>query len=71
MVLIRIIVLESMVRNTRVFARHVGTKQNGKADALSRLNFKKFWTLANNMNRAPTELPSSIWPMSKIWMKNV
>ena len=39
MVLIRLLVAESICRNVRVYARHVGTKDNGKADALSRLDF--------------------------------
>ena len=42
MKLIRILVLECMVQNVRVLARHVGTKDNGKADALSRLDFRRF-----------------------------
>ena len=39
MVLIRIITLESMVKNVRVYAKHVTSKMNGKSDALSRLDF--------------------------------
>ena len=34
MVLIRIITAESILRNVRIFAKHVSTKNNGKADAL-------------------------------------
>ena len=34
MVLLRLVVLEGMVHNVRITAKHVGTKQNGKADAL-------------------------------------
>ena len=68
MVLIRLIVAESICRNVRVFAKHVGTKQNGKADALSRLDFQRFWRLsADTMNPLPTGIPEAIWPMSKVW----
>ena len=68
MVLLRMLVAESMFRNVRIFARHVGTKQNGKADALSRLDFKRFWALANGqMNSRNTPVPKEIWPMNKIW----
>ena len=42
MTLLRLVVLEGMVYNVRISAKHVGTKQNGKADALSRLDFKRF-----------------------------
>ena len=69
MVLIRIITAESLIRNVRVFAKHVRTKANGKADALSRLDFKRFWNLCDStcMNKEPTQIPGEIWPMSKIW----
>ena len=39
MVLIRMLVLEGLVCNTRVFARYVKSKDNDKADALSRLQW--------------------------------
>ena len=45
MVLIRIIVLECMVHNVKIRLKHVRTKDNGKADALSRLDWKRFWHL--------------------------
>ena len=68
MVLIRLMVAESILRNVRIYAKHVGTKQNGKADALSRLDFKRFWRLANGtMNDAPTAIPTEIWPLDQLW----
>ena len=39
MVLIRIIMLESLVRNTHVFAKYISSRANSKANALSRLQF--------------------------------
>ena len=70
MVLIRILTAESMHRNVRIYARHVGTKDNGKADALSRLDFNRFWRLAgDSMNEYATSIPDAIWPMSKIWFQ--
>ena len=43
-------------------------KDNGKADALSRLDWKRFWNLADDtMNAAPTKIPDEIWPLGKIW----
>ena len=71
MVLVRLITAESMICNVRVFAKHVGTKQNGKADALSRLDFKRFWELSkSSMNQDCSSIPDNIWPISKIWMKD-
>ena len=69
MVLIRLLVAESIARNVRVFARHVGTKENGKADALSRLDLNRFWGLAGDtMNPIQAAIPKAIWPMEKIWL---
>ena len=42
MVLIRFITLHSLVCNVRVFAKHLSTHKNVLADALSRLNWRKF-----------------------------
>ena len=68
MVLIRLVMAESLCSNVRVFAKHIGMKDNGKADALSRLDWKRFWNLADDtMNAAPTEIPDEIWPLGKIW----
>ena len=68
MALLRIVILECMVQNTRVSAKHVGTKQNGKADALSRLDFKRFRRLGPNMNQNPSSIPEKVWPLQKVWL---
>ena len=71
MVLIRMIVLEGLVCNTRVFAKYVSSKDNGKADALSRFQWNRFWSLAGqNMNRNSLPIPTCMWPMEKIWLYN-
>ena len=69
MVLLRMIVLEGLIQNVRISAHHVGTKQNGKADALSRLDFKRFWRLVGDtpMNDNPSNIPQILWPMEKVW----
>ena len=67
MILLRMIILESLVYNSRVYARYVRSKDNGKADALSRLQFKRFRSLADGMNEKPTSVPTALWPFSKIW----
>ena len=64
MVLIRLLTAESILRNVRVYANHVGTKDNGKTDALSRLDFNRFDRLSQGlMNDYPTAIPNEIWPM--------
>ena len=72
MVLLRLIVLEGLLHNVRISARYVKTKNNGKADALSRLDFKRFHKLTENqnMNRDPSNIPEMIWPIEKIWLKS-
>ena len=68
MILIRCLVAESLLRNVRVFAKYVNTKDNGKADALSRLDFTRFIRLSNGtMNELPCAIPDFLWPMEKIW----
>ena len=68
MVLIRIIITESIVRNVRIFAKHVGMKDNGKADALSRLDFARFARLGDGkMNKLPSTIPTALWLLSKLW----
>ena len=70
MILIRIIVLECLVNNVDLSAEWVSTKDNGKADALSRLDFRRFRKLAKNkMNLLPEVLPHNIWPIQNIWIK--
>ena len=70
MVLIRIIVLECLNQNVHLSAEWLSTKENGMADALSRLQFKQFRKLAKGkMDLWPTKLPEEIWPIQKIWIK--
>ena len=69
MFLIRLIALETMVHNVHVTVKHVKSKDNEKADALSRLQFDRFSRLAGDyMNKFPTEMPSCIWLVEKIWI---
>ena len=71
MVLLRFLVAHSMVINVRIFAKHVRTKQNGKADALSRLDLDRFWKLSKGtMNQKCSDIPADIWPLTKIWKYN-
>ena len=66
--LLRILALDGLRCNRRVFVRHVRTEINILADALSRLQFKRFWLSApQTMNKYPDEVPEEIWPVEKIW----
>ena len=68
MVLMRLLFAECIFRNVRLYAKHVRTNDNVKADALSRLDLKRFTRLAyGSMNQSPSEIPKEIWPMHKLW----
>ena len=70
LVLIRIIVLESMIQNVRIYAKHVGTKQNGIADSLSRGQFERFSMLTQGrFAKVKSEVPQKLWPMEKVWLQ--
>ena len=61
MILMRIIVAECIARNVRVFAKHVRTKDNGKADALSRMDLSRFWKLSgDSMDKKPSPIPDPV-----------
>ena len=72
MVLIRLVVLESLYWNVRIFAKHVKTKENFFADALSRAQDSRFWSLAAKYDKSfskKEKIPEKIWPISQIWMR--
>ena len=62
--------LESLVQNSRVFVKFVRSKDNGKADALSRMQIQRFHQLAinDNMNEKPSKIPECLWPLNKVWI---
>ena len=71
MKLIWIIVLQGMIHNVKINARHVRGVANDLSDYLSRGKIQAFKDLAAlhslNMNKHPTEIPHDIWPVEKIW----
>ena len=71
--LIRIIVKHCLDWNLRVFAKHVETKLNFYADALSRYQMTRFWNDVKkhekSVNAEPEEFPEEIWPVDKVWLK--
>ena len=71
MYLLRLLVTNNIINNRRVFAKHIRTESNTLADALSRLDLKRFWKHApKDMHAYPDEVPSTIWPVSRIWQQN-
>ena len=70
MVLIRFIVLQELMNNVRVTAKHVTSKDNLISDLLSRKKYKQFRRITGTQyNIMPTEIPVELWPMQKIWLK--
>ena len=71
MVLIRLLVLNSLKYNFRLFARHEKGIDNVGADLLSRNKLHKFWQIydQNTMDSNPTMIPSKLWPPQKIWRR--
>ena len=70
MYLLRMLALENLIHNRRIFAKFIDTKLNFLADSLSRMRFKKFFSLAPKGTKLQPEcLPDMLWPASKIWQK--
>ena len=65
--LLRLIVLEGLVWNIKIGAKYINTKDNAKADALSRLDLARFKAISKDMNETPTPVPDELWPMEKVW----
>ena len=72
MVLIRILVLESMKHNVRIYCDHVKSEDNNLADALSRFQFKRFHQdlvkMDKDVKTYGEEIPVTMWPIRKIWI---
>ena len=68
MVLIRMITLQGLLQNVRIYAKHVRSENNSLADALSRLKLSLFHKLGPHMDTYPEDIPEEIWPLRKIWL---
>ena len=72
MLLLRLLTLNNLQHNRRVFCQYVETYNNYLADALSRLQIKRFFSLASKdghqVNSSPDPLPAELWPPSKLWI---
>ena len=71
MYLLRLITLNNLIYNRRIFVSYISTSKNDFSDALSRLQFNRFWKLVDQkgikMKEYPSKISPLIWPASHIW----
>ena len=69
MKLLRILTLNNLNINRRVFAVYISMKDNYLTDALSRGKIELFFKKATKtVNRFADKIDPAIWPMSKLWI---
>ena len=72
MKLLRLITLNNLITNRRVFTLYVCSSENILSDTLSRLQFKCFWNhVPGTMNSLPSVISPIVWPASKIWEREL
>ena len=70
--MIRLMALDGIKFNRRVFVHYIDTKLNILADSLSRMDFVDFWVHApSDMVDSPDSIPDDIWPADKIWFNQI
>ena len=73
MYLLCLIVLDNLINNRKIYVKYVRSAENDLSDALSRLQFKRFWriikSLGRQMSKNPTPLWSKILLASSIWLR--
>ena len=68
MFLLRLLVLNGLQFNRRVWVKYVKSTDNILADSLSRSRFDIFWKHAPDYTEIkPDRIASSIWPIEKFW----
>ena len=71
MFLLRLLVLNGMIKNRKLRAHYISTKDNFLSDTLSCLKIKKSKRLTPKyIKECPDTITTELWPMSKIWMKS-
>ena len=69
--LIRLLALNNLINNRRIFVKYISSQDNYLADSLSRLNFKHFWRLASpSMEKTVSKVSPLVWPLTNIWLNN-
>ena len=68
MKLIRILTLNGIQHNSRIWVKYVRSADNILADALSRFDWKRFWANApEDINKQPDEIDPRILPPIRLW----
>ena len=71
MKLIRLLTLDGILRNRRVFVQYIRSRDNILPDALLRFHMDRFWKFApRNMQLLPDTIHTDIWPVEKVWFTN-
>ena len=66
--LLKMLALNNLIHNRRVFADYITSKANHLSDKLSRLKIRSFKRDAPlGINPYPDPLPTELWPASKLW----
>ena len=66
--LLRVLTMEDMLHNRRLFATYIRSRDNVISDTLSRLDYKRFWdNVPKTMNPFPDHLLELLWPPMKLW----
>ena len=68
MVLIRKLVLTSMIEIVCIYAKYVSSKNNLRADHLSRLKIRVFKEKFPDTDENLTAMQKELWPMQKLWI---
>ena len=67
MKLIRILVLDCLIHNVRVFAKYIKSQDNTTSDYLPRMRINDFKKLNANWDAEPMIIPQELWPVNKIF----
>ena len=72
MKLLRILALEGLNKNRKIQVLHVVSKENYLADAISRMDWTRFWTKAPRAtNEKPDALDSRLCPVTKFYEDSI
>ena len=67
MKLLRLLVVDNLKCNRRIFAKHIRTQLNILPDSLSRMNFKRFWKNTHKtMNKVPDSVTARLLPIERV-----
>ena len=71
--LLRLVIMDNLINNRRVYAEYVKSADNNFADVLSRLQLSRFWSLVEKYGKVvdltPSPISHLVWTASIIWEK--